>query len=140
MSSPAWWLERKFRQMLARPLSPPVRDVQPDEICTSVDIIIPVFGAAELLKRCIDSVLEHTDLEQHSAVLICDGPQPAAVEEVLRSAGGIEIERLPLHGGFVRTVNEGMRRSRRDVVLLNSDTVVTTRWIEKLSRAAASSR
>ena len=42
--------------------------------------------------------------------------------------------------GFTLTANRGMREAREtaDVVLLNSDTVVTPGWLEKLARCAAS--
>ena len=40
--------------------------------------------------------------------------------------------------GFTGTANRGMALSRRDVVLLNSDTIVTPGWLEALLRCAAS--
>ena len=45
----------------------------------------------------------------------------------------------PENLGFTRRVNRGMRLHReRDVVLLNSDTVVSGDWIDRLQRAALS--
>ena len=38
--------------------------------------------------------------------------------------------------GFVKTINKGMKLSPEDVIILNSDTVVTKNWVEKLQRAA----
>jgi glycosyltransferase involved in cell wall biosynthesis len=38
--------------------------------------------------------------------------------------------------GFTRSANRGMRAAAGDVVLLNSDAVVTARWLEKLIEAA----
>ena len=40
--------------------------------------------------------------------------------------------------GFTGTANRGMRLSRADVVLLNSDTIVTAGWLDALARCAAS--
>ena len=40
--------------------------------------------------------------------------------------------------GFTGTANRGMTRSRADVVLLNSDTIVTEGWLDALCRCAAS--
>ena len=40
--------------------------------------------------------------------------------------------------GFTGTANRGMAFSRADVVLLNSDTVVTAGWLDALARCAAS--
>jgi glycosyltransferase involved in cell wall biosynthesis len=48
------------------------------------------------------------------------------------------ILRNPSRRGFVGSVNRGMAQSDRDVVLLNSDTEVTSGWLEKLQEAAFS--
>ncbi len=100
-----------------------------------VDIIIPVYGAAELLRACLESVGAETDLTRHRLLIIVDGPQERAVEDVLR---GRDVLRNDTRLGFVGSVNRGMASSARDVILLNSDTVVTTRWVEKLIDAACS--
>lgn len=95
--------------------------------------MIPVYGAADDLRRCLESVARHTDLERHRVIIVLDGPQeplPDFPATILRN----ETRR-----GFVRSVNRGMRESSRDVVLLNSDTIVTANWLEKLIDAAYSS-
>jgi GT2 family glycosyltransferase/glycosyltransferase involved in cell wall biosynthesis len=105
-----------------------------------VDVIIPVYGAAEELARCLESVVVETDLGRHGLLVVADGPQDAATEAVLaRFAGHLQLLRNERRLGFVGSVNRGMAASTRDVVLLNSDTVVTPRWLEKLCDAAASS-
>ena len=98
-----------------------------------IDIIIPVYGAADLLRACLDSVRAHTDLTRHRVILVIDGPQ-----EVEPEFDGATILRNEMRKGFVASVNRGMRVAEGDVVLLNSDTLVTPRWIEKLIAAAYS--
>ena len=100
-----------------------------------VDIIIPVYGAANELRACLESVVRET---QHRVTLVVDGPQDAAVESVLADFPA-RILRNPQRLGFVASANRGMRETTADVVLLNSDTIVTPRWIEKLIEAAYSS-
>ncbi|HYR28782.1 MAG TPA: glycosyltransferase [Thermoanaerobaculia bacterium] len=103
------------------------------------DVIVPVFGAAEELRRCVDSVVRHTDLGRHALMLVVDGPQDDAVESVVRTLPDhVRVLRNDQRRGFAHSVNRGMRESVRDVVLLNSDTVVTARWLEKLIEAAYS--
>ena len=46
----------------------------------------------------------------------------------------------PRARGFVASVNRGLGVSNRDVVLLNSDTQVTSGWLEKLGAAAYADR
>jgi GT2 family glycosyltransferase/glycosyltransferase involved in cell wall biosynthesis len=105
----------------------------------SVDVIIPVYGAADDLRRCLESVARHTDLSRHRVIVVLDGPREPAPDfpaVILRND-----ERL----GFVRSVNRGMACGAgsptrpNDVVLLNSDTIVTANWLEKLIDAAYSS-
>ena len=48
-----------------------------------VDVIVPVYGAADDLRRCLASLRRDT-AAAHRLLLVIDGPQPAAVEEVLR--------------------------------------------------------
>jgi glycosyltransferase involved in cell wall biosynthesis/GT2 family glycosyltransferase len=101
-----------------------------------VDIVVPVYGAADSLRACLDSVAACTDLGRHRLLIVLDGPQSKAVE---RLVAPFHVLRNPLRRGFVGAVNRGMSASDRDVVLLNSDTIVTPRWLEKLIAAAYSS-
>jgi GT2 family glycosyltransferase/glycosyltransferase involved in cell wall biosynthesis len=103
-----------------------------------VDIIVPIYGAADDLARCLASVDAHTDFARHGLILVVDGPQDEAVEAVVRSAPMAQLLRNESRRGFVGSVNRGMAASIRDVVLLNSDTIVTPRWLEKLIAAGAS--
>ncbi len=102
---------------------------------------MPVWGAAEELERCLASVLRETDLTTHGLILVIDGPQSPEVESVVGSfdGSGSRILRNEKRLGFAASVNRGMDASVRDVVLLNSDTIVTPRWLEKLIDASESS-
>jgi glycosyltransferase involved in cell wall biosynthesis/GT2 family glycosyltransferase len=104
-----------------------------------VDVIVPIYFAAAELRRCLESVRQHTDLSRHGVILVVDGPQDADVEAGIAAFPATEILRNEVRRGFVESVNLGMRASSRDVVLLNSDTVVTPRWVEKLLDAGTSS-
>ncbi|MEO6191973.1 MAG: glycosyltransferase, partial [Thermoanaerobaculia bacterium] len=108
-----------------------------------VDVIVPVYGAAAELAACLASLTCHTDLGRSRLVLVIDGPQGPDVEAALGAVAGrpesaVVILRNPARRGFVGSVNRGMGLSDRDVILLNSDTEVTARWLEKLQEAAYS--
>jgi GT2 family glycosyltransferase/glycosyltransferase involved in cell wall biosynthesis len=103
-----------------------------------VDVIVPVYGAPDVLADCLESVAAHTDLARHDVVIVVDGPQDETVEAVLRRFP-FRFLRNEQRLGFTGSVNRGMRDSKSDVVLLNSDTVVTARWLDKLIEAAYSS-
>ena len=108
-----------------------------------IDIVVPVYNAADDLARCVESVLAHTPPGAWRLVLIDDGSSDPALRSYL---GELKRRRLPQlellandsNLGFTLTANRGMSLSRSDVVLLNSDTMVTRGWLEKLARCAAS--
>src|SRR6185436_3708081 len=117
--------------------------VPPDRPPGAVDVVVPVAGAPEAFSRCLESLVSHTDLTRDRLVVVLDGPQPAStVERVERlrqehPRGALVLE-IPQRRGFVAAVNRGMSVSDRDVILLNSDTQVTARWVAKLQQAACS--
>jgi len=103
------------------------------------DIIIPVYNALDDLKECIASILKYTD-KKHRVIVINDCSPDPQVKVFLNSLkyDNIIICDNPKNLGFVGTVNVGMRKSSNDVVLLNSDTIVTKGWLDKLIAAAYS--
>ena len=108
-----------------------------------LDIIIPVYNAYDDLKRCLDSVLSHIEPDCR-IVLIDDASTDKRIAKLFSDLEKRGLPYLSLYSnstnqGFVKTVNRGMGLSEHDVVLLNSDTIVTRRWLEKMRRCAASS-
>lgn len=107
------------------------------EKCTgeSVDIIIPIYNAYEDLNKCLESIYKHTNLVNNRLILIDDNSTDARVGVLLEKQTSDNV--IVLHNnknrGFSENVNIGMSQSpKNDVVLLNSDTVVTRGWLEKM--------
>ncbi len=110
---------------------------------SSVDVVLPVFGASPDLQRCLASVRTFTDLAVHRVVVVADGPLhegPARLVDELEAAAPGGVLRLggDVRRGYVARANEGMKASGRDVVLLNSDTEVAEGWLGTLREAARS--
>ncbi|MCK7491817.1 MAG: glycosyltransferase [Comamonadaceae bacterium] len=107
-----------------------------------VDIIIPVFKAMAVTRRCLDSVLAFPQQTSHEIVVIDDcGPEPELSTWLrdLAETGAITLLVNPVNTGFVNAVNRGMvLHPDRDVVLLNSDTEVHGDWLDRLRRHAMS--
>ena len=104
----------------------------------AIDVVIPVFNAAADVARCVESVLAHTT-GAYRLVLIDDAsPNPAIGAYVAklasRSLPHVVLLRNDENQGFTATANRGMGLSRADVVLLNSDTLVTAGWLDALAR------
>lgn len=106
-----------------------------------VDIIIPIYNAFEKLQRCLQSVYANTDLTENRLILIDDKSSDKRVEPYLDSqiSDNIMVIHNDTNKGFSNNINLGMKQSEdRDVILLNSDTVVTQHWVEKIVKCAYS--
>ncbi|BAX59872.1 glycoside hydrolase family 99-like domain-containing protein [Burkholderia stabilis] len=106
-------------------------------------VIVPVYNAVTAVRDCLRSVLQHTDLTRDRLIVIDDGsPDPGITPmlEEFEGVPGVLILKNAVNIGYTKTINRGIREAGdNDVVLLNSDTVVTPRWLEGL-RAVAYSR
>ncbi len=108
----------------------------------SLDIVIPVYNAADDVRGCLESVLAHNH-DDCRITLIDDGSPDAGIGALFAE---IEARRLPevlllrneRNLGFTATANRGIANSDVDVVLLNSDTRVTGDWLTAIRRCAAS--
>ena len=118
--------------------------IKSEEIMKQIDIIVPVYNAYEFTEECIKSVIKNTDLTAHTLVLINDkSPDEKILPMLLKykkenSDKKIVVLDNEQNMGFVKTVNKGMKYSENDVILLNSDTEVTSNWIEKIQKCAYS--
>ena len=107
---------------------------------TGIDIIIPVYNALEDLKICVQSIRKHTDLTLDRLIVIDDRSPDPNVYPYMQSIEqqGIVVLQNEQNQGFSGTINKGLLYSDRDVILLNSDTVVTAGWVDKLTACAYS--
>lgn len=106
-----------------------------------VDIIIPIYNAYEDLVKCILSIWEHTDLAVNRLILVNDKSPDKRIETYINSIAGknIIVHNSIQNGGFSASVNIGIQYStENDVILLNSDTIVTPKWLEKIKICAYS--
>jgi GT2 family glycosyltransferase len=100
-------------------------------------IIVPVFNAVEKLKACLESIARTVPTDTR-VLLIDDASTDDDVRPMLQtwvneakaSRGLIVHEK---NRGFVATANHGMRMAETDVILLNSDTGVTSGWLQHLA-------
>lgn len=110
------------------------------------DIIIPVYNALDYLKICVQSIIRNTDLNFHQLIIINDCSTDVNVATYLEKLRkdyntlNIIVKENNENLGFVKTVNRGMKESENDVLLLNSDTEVSSNWLKNIIECAYSKR
>ncbi len=101
------------------------------------DIIVPVYNGLDFFQDCYESLRKYTS-PGHRIVIVDDASTSKAIfkyYDKIKGDPGTLIIKLKKNIGFVGAANRGLSFSSRDVILLNSDTVVTPHWVEKLDAA-----
>ncbi len=106
------------------------------------EVIVPVYNGDRVVRRCLEALAQR--LPRGAQIQIVDDTSTCAETrqhlDQLQWPPYLQVRkyRNEHNLGFVATVNAAMGRASGDVVLLNSDTVVSTGWLEALSRCATS--
>lgn len=107
-----------------------------------IDVIVPCYGGVDETARCFESLLASGGRTPMELIAIDDAsPEPALSNYLQHLAieGRITLIRSKKNRGFVSSVNAGLAlHPLRDVVVLNSDTIVSKGWVDRLTRAAYS--
>jgi len=105
----------------------------------AVDIIVCVHNALDDVRRCLESVLRCT-LPPYRLILVDDGSEESTRAYLAEFAAsqGVVLLRHEQAGGYTRAANAGLRCSDAPwVVLLNSDTIVTRHWLDRMIMCAS---
>ncbi|HWB49789.1 MAG TPA: glycosyltransferase [Stellaceae bacterium] len=105
-----------------------------------VDVVIPVYNGYDETIACIEAASRAANKTRREIVVVDDvGPDPklrAALRDY-ETSGAITLVVNPANLGFPGAANAGMAlHPDRDVILLNSDTLVPDGWIDRLRAAA----
>lgn len=101
-----------------------------------VDVIVCVRDAPDDVRTCLWALLDRATRPFH-LIVVDDGSGPEAaalLDDLARREPAVELLRNsgPEHG-YTRAANIGLRASTGAyAVLLNSDTIVTPRWLERI--------
>ena len=121
----------------------PVRPVGADTKRRAATVVIPVHDGGPIVLACLASVLASKPNDAR-VLVIDDGssdPELIAALDQLARQRKIALQRHDRPLGFPFSANAGIRASAgRDVVLLNSDTLVPPDWLSRLRDAAYSAR
>ena len=108
-----------------------------------IDVIVPVYRGLQDVIDCLDSVQASINKVNYELIVIDDcSPEPQVSELLKQRASKGEFTLLvnEQNLGFVATVNRGMQlHPERDVLLLNSDTILANDWLDRIYAAAYAS-
>lgn len=105
-----------------------------------VDIIITVYNGYDAIKRCIQSLLDHTH-NKNPIYIYNDASTDPRVRPYLnlieQQHHHITVTHHDKNLGYLANVNQAMAKSSNDVLLLNADTQVTANWLTEMLSIAA---
>jgi GT2 family glycosyltransferase len=107
----------------------------------SVEVVVPIYNAYDVFLTCLYSLLKYQDI--YRIVFLDDCSTDPRVGDLLRTLkknerGRFRVEANPQNLGYLMTANKGLRMAKNDVILLNTDTVVTPGWARKMRACAYS--
>ncbi|UNK19755.1 glycosyltransferase [Paenibacillus sp. N3/727] len=107
-----------------------------------IDVVICVHNGLDVVKVCLDSVQSKTS-QEINLIIIDDGSDNATRRYLEKFAKKYPctIIRNEKARGYTASANQGLKKSTsRYCVLLNSDTIVTPRWLEKMTETMESDK
>ena len=106
----------------------------------SVDVIIYVNNALDVIRCCLSALLTSRTNYQTIITVIYEGSDEATsgfLNELARNHAGVQLVCLRQQEGYAQAVNRGINKTAGTfIILLNCDCIVVDRWIDKLVDAA----
>lgn len=101
-------------------------------------IVIPSYNQKAWLKRCIRSIRQFTT-EPYEIIVIDNGSTDGTAQYLKETDTSLRYRLLSSNTGFAAGVNQGLKMSRGETVLLmNNDILVTVNWLSNLLKALQS--
>jgi GT2 family glycosyltransferase len=108
----------------------------------AITVVVPVYGAIFQTLHCLYSVLSARSRVDTRLIVVDDcSPDPHVFEQLSQLAneyGLFTLWRNDANRGVVYSFNRGLFAADGDVILLNSDTIVSDFWIDRLVGVANS--
>jgi len=105
-----------------------------------ITIIIPVYNAFEEVRNCLDSIMNTVSSHENIQVLVMnDGSPDKRIAPMLEKYIQFDIIHNNQNLGYTKNINKGIELAKgKDIILLNSDTIVTEGWVNSLKSVAYS--
>lgn len=107
-----------------------------------ISIIVPIYNEYENVKKCLVSIFDNTVMD-FNLVLIDDCSTDYMISLLLNQYekyDNVFIIRNDYKKGFAESINTGISLFDTDVIILNSEVIVTPKWDQKLIFSAYSDK
>jgi len=106
----------------------------------AIDVIVPIYNAVADVQKCLDALEQHTPAFAR-VWLVDDASTQGGIASMLeafkeRAQFNVRILSNAQNLGFVGSVNRALEQVKGDVLLLNSDAIITQGAILAIARAA----
>lgn len=132
---------RAFPEVADEPLPLAAAAPSPDELPDCCDIVVPVYEGVNYVRDLLTSLARWTEFP-YRVLLIDDSARDETHRELERLVEGepyIELHRNDQNAGFLESANRGLAMCRAEFIcLMNSDTLATPGWLERMVAAARS--
>lgn len=111
------------------------RELSPEPL---VSLLVPTRDHVDLVKQCVDSILDKTDYDNLEIIIIDNGSTDPATLAYFRSLAGhpkVRVERYDQPFNFSALNNFGARHARGEVLgLINNDIeVISPHWLREMA-------
>ncbi|MFL5906681.1 MAG: glycosyltransferase family 2 protein [Solirubrobacterales bacterium] len=97
----------------------------------SVDVVVPTYRRADLVKRCLEHLARQT--LEHRVIVVDDASGDDTAEVIAAHDPTAEVVRLERNRGFGAAVNAGVQAgSGEAVVLVNNDVFASPSFLERI--------
>lgn len=97
-----------------------------------VTVIIPNYNGIQYIRDCLDSLKEQSMNDIH-IIVVDNASEDASADVVKEEYPEVELVRLSSNFGFCRAVNEGIKRTETEyLILLNNDTKADKDFVKEL--------
>jgi GT2 family glycosyltransferase/SAM-dependent methyltransferase len=127
-----WVQEQEALDALAQSIELPTFD-QP-----RVSLVVPLFAAADLTRRCLETIRDNTMAIGYEVILV-DDTADADTKRLLEQVHGSRVLVNERNEGYLRSMNRGAALARGEwIVLCNNDIEVQPGWLEAMLECAES--
>ncbi len=96
--------------------------------------MVPIYNAHDVTRRALQALQQHNQNDR--VLLINDASTDPRIADLLRQVPSHWQQLHHTHNqGFVKTANAGLRHNTGHSVLLNSDTLVSAGWLQRMAEA-----